>query len=84
MSAPPDAGLGARLLAARLEVSHLAAIATHPTTRDELESIEAMLSGPMDDVEATLALARQRLRVIHNAIAPSGRNAAVERPPTRA
>ena len=84
MTVPREAGLGARLLAAHLEVSHLAGIATHPTTREELASIEEMLSGPMHDIEATLALARQRLRAIHNAIATSGRNAAIERPPTRA
>jgi hypothetical protein len=78
MTVPREAGLGARLLAAHVEVSHLAAIATHPATRRELASIEDMLSAPTEDLEATLVNARKRLRHIHNAIAMDGPGAALE------
>ena len=79
MSVPHDAGLQARLIAARLEVSHLTAIATRSETREELASIDHLLRAqpPFDELtgdginelEATLALVRRRLHAVHNAIA---------------
>jgi len=79
MSVPHDAGLQARLIAAHLEVSHLTAIATDPATREELASIERLLNAQpplneltgdvINELEATLALARKRLHAVHNAIA---------------
>ena len=73
-------------MAASLEVSHLKAIATHPTTQSQLADAQALLdevtahlpdTSAVDNVEVALTLARHRLRAIHNAIAAHGPDAVV-------
>lgn len=74
------------MIAASLEVSHLEAIATHPTTLLQLAETQALLdkatahlsdAPATGDVEVALTLARRRLRAIHNAIAAHGPHAVV-------